>query len=155
MEISKHSQVQWWHQQQTEWTLFCLPICHAPWLFSERSSEGEDSACTGSLPYCWGEKCWSGKSGVRLKLWIHSLGPAYFSSLTKLWDDNHRAARMTFTEMPKVTLPTSQMTNFLLKSMYLIKRNKTFETDEWIGNRLPFVFTQRENPQIGSSACLP
>lgn len=29
-------------------------------------------------------ECWSGKSGVCLKLWIHSLGPAYFSSLTKL-----------------------------------------------------------------------
>lgn len=84
MEISTRSQVLWWHQQQTEWTLFCLPICHAPWLLVERVLEGEDSACTGTRPCCSVRNAGVLKVPCLLNVWIHSSGPAYFSSL---WGD--------------------------------------------------------------------
>lgn len=105
MEISTHSQVQWWHRQQTEWTLFCLPICHALWLLVERVLEGEDSACTGTRPCCSVRNARVLKVPCLLNVWIHSPGPAYFSSvwLDRVVRRQTWAARETLSELVKTS----------------------------------------------------
>lgn len=123
MEISTHSQVQWWHQQQTEWTLFCLPICHAPWLLVERALEGEDSACTGTRPYCSVRNARMAKVPCLLNVWIHSLGPAYFSSH---WGDQivrqqTWATKETLIEFFKMTL---QMTRTYMFYFFIFNKKK-------------------------------
>lgn len=142
MEISTHSQVQWWHQQQTEWTLFCLPICHAPWLLVERALEGEDSACTGTRPYCSVRNAGMAKVPCLLNVWIHSLGPAYFSSH---WGDQivrqqTWATRETLIELLKMTL---QMTRTYMFYFFIFNKKKNGSpwtgTSSWFG----FAYMQK------------